>query len=250
MIEIRHLSVQYGADANNFTALTDVSLTVPRGTVCVVIGPSGCGKSTLLRAVAGLQPDAAGEVLFSGARLCPREQKIGFMPQNYGLLPWKTVEENVLIGCRIKGEDGQMARARMEPLLRRLGIDGLEERYPQELSGGQQQRVSLARVFLMQPDILLMDEPFSALDAITREDMQEVFLSLWREQAVTTMLVTHFVEEAIYLGQKIVLMAAEPGRIIEVLDNPLFGSGDLRNMPEFFAMGRALRNKIKEMGKA
>ena len=247
MIEIKNLSVIYGQE--KFIALDKVNLNVPTGTVCVFIGPSGCGKSSLLRCVAGLQKMSQGDVLAGGVPLEPREKKIGFMPQNYGLLPWRTVRENVLLGCRIKGTMGRNTEGRLSELLTALGIEGLEDRYPSELSGGQQQRVSLARVFLMEPDILLMDEPFSALDTITREDMQEVFLSLWRRQAVTTLLVTHYVEEALYLGNKIVLMATTPGRIVEVLDNPLFGHSDLRSNPAYLAIAGQLRYKIKEMGR-
>ncbi|MBR2216462.1 MAG: ABC transporter ATP-binding protein [Selenomonadaceae bacterium] len=244
MIEVKNLSVRYGEE--KFVALTGVNLTVPTGTVCVLIGPSGCGKSSLLRAVAGLQSAAGGEVLVDGLPLKPTEKKIGFMPQNYGLLPWRTVRDNALLGCRIKGTIDSGTEARLARLLAVLGLKGMEDRYPGELSGGQQQRVSLARIFLMEPDILLMDEPFSALDTITREDMQEVFLSLWRKQAVTTLLVTHYVEEALYLGNKIVLMASHPGRVTDVMENPLFGATDLRSDPAYFALAGELRRKIKE----
>ena len=247
MIEIQHLSVDY--DEGRFSAIEDISLKVPEGSVCALIGPSGCGKSTLLRVVAGLQRPTAGRVLIDGCVVDPKEHKIGFVPQNYGLLPWRTVRENILLGCRIRGEMNGDTMERLESLAEQLGIRGLEERYPRELSGGQQQRVGLARSFLLRADVLLMDEPFSALDAITREDMQEVFMGLWQKHAVTTMLVTHYVEEALYLGQKIVLMSANPGRVARVLDNPLFGSSEKRQLPEFFAMGQTVRNLIKEMGK-
>ena len=138
-----------------------------------------------------------------------------------------------------------MSSEKIKLLLAQLGIDNLCERYPGELSGGQQQRVSLARVFALHPDILLMDEPFSALDAITREDMQNVFLRLWYDYAVTTILVTHYVEEALYLGQQIVILSANPGRVSQVLANPLFGGKAIRQQPEFFQMGLQLREKIK-----
>ncbi len=247
-IEIQHLSVGY--DEGRFKALLDISLTVPDGTACAVIGPSGCGKSTLLRVIAGLQKPTKGTVLIGGERVNPKKQKIGFVPQNYGLLPWRTVEENILLGCRIRREVEEDTMERMQLMMGQLGIRGLGDRYPKELSGGQQQRVSLARSFLLRTDVLLMDEPFSALDAITREDMQEVFLELWQKHAVTTMLVTHYVEEALYLGQKIVLMSSYPGRIYKILDNPLFGSSEKRRQPEFFAMGQTIRDLIKEMGKS
>ena len=247
-IEMMEVSMEYEDHGEKFVALDGVSLSVPQGTVCALIGPSGCGKSTLLRSIAGLQKPSHGKVLIGGNPANPKKQKIGFMPQNYGLLPWDSVKENILLGCRIRGMDRALAEKQMEGLLDQLGIRGLEERYPHELSGGQQQRVGLARAFLLSPDVLLMDEPFSALDAITREDMQEVFLGLWKRQEVTTVLVTHYVEEALYLGQRIVIMSADPGRIDEIIENPLFGNSEMRNSPEFFAMGRRLRKKIKEMG--
>lgn len=130
--------------------------------------------------------------------------------------------------------------------MRQLGIEGLGHRYPVELSGGQQQRVALARVFALQPDVLLMDEPFSALDAITREEMQDIFLNLWRKFNVSTILVTHYVEEALYLGQKIVVLSAHTGGISQIIDNPLFGGKDIRKKQEFFEMGLKLRNLIKK----
>lgn len=245
MIEVAHLSVSYPAGSKTNTVLHDVSLTVPQGTVCAVIGPSGCGKSTLLKVVAGLIHDYDGQVRINGASVNPRSMKIGFMPQNYGLLPWKSVADNIRLGCSIRHELTADTDREMEQLCERLGIHGLEHRYPRELSGGQQQRVSLARAFLLHPDILLMDEPFSALDAITREEMQDVFLDLWQASNITTMLVTHYVEEALYLGQQIVRMSSQPGAVSEIMDNSLSGSRERRGSPEFFAMGQQLRLKIK-----
>ena len=196
-----------------------------------------------------MQP-TSGCVTIAGEKADPKKSCIGFMPQNYGLLPWQTVRENIVLGCRIRhtwhkgrAED----EARLLHFMEALHIRGLADRYPHELSGGQQQRVSLARAFLLQPDILLMDEPFSALDAITREEMQDVFLGLWHEQHTTTLLVTHYVEEALYLGQKIVLMAANPGRIARVFDNPLSGSRERRSSQAFFEMSRTLREEIRTL---
>ena len=251
MIAFDHLTVRYrSAERAVAAAIADVSLTVPQGTVCAIIGPSGCGKSTLLRAVAGLVQPEGGCVKIAGGKADPKKYRIGFMPQNYGLLPWQTVRENIVLGCRIR-HDWHAGReedeARLARLMAALHIEGLAMRYPHELSGGQQQRVSLARSFLLQPDILLMDEPFSALDAITREEMQDVFLALWQEQHVTTLLVTHYVEEALYLGQKIVLMAANPGRLARVFDNPLSGSRERRSSQAFFEMSRALREEIRTL---
>ena len=244
MIDLQHLSYGYSVDKKCMQVLHDINMHVEKGEICSVIGPSGCGKSTLLKIIAGLLHDYDGTAMIDGVPVDPQRQRVGFMPQNYGLLPWKTVRENVELGGRIRHE--RVQENETVSMMQRLGIDAFSERYPKELSGGQQQRVGLARAFLLRPDVLLMDEPFSALDAITREEMQEVFLSLWHEQHVTTVLVTHYVEEALYLGQRIVILADAPGRIAEVLDNPLFGCIDQRNKVEFFRMSCYLREQIKK----
>lgn len=248
MIEIEDLAVAYNGRKQVNTALQNVSLTVPQGTVCAVIGPSGCGKSTLLKVVAGLITEYKGKVRINGGDVSPKKLRIGFMPQNYGLLPWQTVADNIRLACRIKDGWTEEKAAKMQSLCQKLGLEDLLSRYPQELSGGQQQRVSLARVFLLEPDILLMDEPFSALDAITREEMQDVFRDLWEEAGITTMLVTHYVEEALYLGQQIVLMGNSPGTVTEVMENKWQGSRQWKTTTEFFAKSQELKEKIKAMG--
>jgi NitT/TauT family transport system ATP-binding protein len=160
------------------------------------------------------------------------------------------VADNIRLACRIKDGWTEAKAAKMEALCQKLGIEDLLNRYPQELSGGQQQRVSLARVFLLEPDILLMDEPFSALDAITREEMQDVFRDLWEEAGITTILVTHYVEEALYLGQQIVLMAGgtNGGTVAEIMENNWQGSRAWKTTTEFFAKSQKLKEKIKAMG--
>ena len=248
MITVQDLTVRYGADLSSSVALDHVSLSVPQGTTCAVIGPSGCGKSTLLRVLAGIAHDYEGRVQINGQPIQPAVQRIGFMPQNYGLLPWRTVRENIRLGLKIRKAVNAGTSQRIVRLMERLGIEGLDMRYPHELSGGQQQRVGLARAFALRPDILLMDEPFSALDAITREEMQDVFLGLWRESAVSTVLVTHYVEEAVYLGQQIVILSDHPGKVREIIHNPLFGGRDIRQQSEFFAMGLRLRHLLKKDG--
>ena len=160
MIEIADLTVRYRSDNDIYTAIKDFSLTIPSGGTCAVIGPSGCGKSTLLKVVAGLIKEYDGSVSINGQPVNPKGQTIGFMPQNYGLLPWKTVYDNVILGMKIKKSPELLDRNVIKHLMRQLGIEGLARRYPNELSGGQQQRVALARVFALQPDVLLMDEPY------------------------------------------------------------------------------------------
>ena len=242
MINIENLSVKYKSDSDIYTALSGINLTIPDGGTLAVIGPSGCGKSTLLKVIAGLITEYDGKIHINGEELNPKKQTIGFMPQNYGLLPWRTVYDNIRLGMKIKRAPELLYRK----LMRQLGIEGLGHRYPTELSGGQQQRVALARVFALQPDVLLMDEPFSALDAITREEMQDIFLRLWHRFNVSTILVTHYVEEALYLGQRIAILSANSGDISTILDNPLFGGKDIRQKPEFFEMSLRLRTTIKK----
>lgn len=222
MIRVSNLSAFYDTEQGRSAALEEMDLNVPKGGACAIIGPSGCGKSTLLRILAGIASNYEGEVKIGGAPVDPKALSIGFIPQNYGLLPWKTVRENIRLSWKVKHPESSVPEGE-ETMLRRLGIgEELLDRFPGELSGGQQQRASLARAFLLQPDILLMDEPFSALDAITREEMQEVFFELWRAQAVTTVIVTHYVEEALYLGQTIVVLSSAPGRVLSVTENPYF----------------------------
>ncbi|MBR1552909.1 MAG: ATP-binding cassette domain-containing protein [Schwartzia sp.] len=217
-------------DGGRVTALEDVCLDVPKGGTVAIIGPSGCGKSTLLRILAGIAANYEGEVSVAGAPVNPKVLSIGFIPQNYGLLPWKNVRDNIRLSWRVKHPETPVPPDE-EKMLSRLGIGAaLLSRFPRELSGGQQQRASLARAFLLRPDILLMDEPFSALDAITREEMQEVFFELWRAQAVTAVIVTHDIEEALYLGQSVAVLSPAPGRVTMAMENPYFArretSGD------------------------
>lgn len=246
MICIKDLSVRYEAFGERYAALEDINLELEAGQTCAIIGPSGCGKSTILKVLAGIIKDFAGTVKINGQPITPSQQKIGFIPQNYGLLPWKNVYENICLGVKIKNKKANTDQKTLEFFIQQLGLRGLENRYPGELSGGQQQRVALARSFLLQPDLLLMDEPFSALDAITREDIQDVFLTVWKKYSVSTVLVTHYVEEAVYLGQKIVILSGAPGKVSKIIDNPLFGIEDIRSQPNFFQLTQELRKMIKK----
>ena len=232
--------------AGDAKILNNINFSLRAGEFKLITGPSGCGKSTLLKAIAGLIPEYEGTIKINGDELNPKKQTIGFMPQNYGLLPWRTVIDNIRLGMKIKRAPELLDRKVLKKLMRQLGIEGLGHRYPAELSGGQQQRVALARVFALQPDVLLMDEPFSALDAITREEMQDVFLKLWQKNNVSTIFVTHYVEEALYLGQRIAILSASSGNINRIVDNPLFGGKDIRQNPEFFEMSLKLKNSIKK----
>ncbi|SMC34958.1 ABC transporter ATP-binding protein [Sporomusa malonica] len=246
MIRIKDLTMTYESGGACYDALRDISLELSAGETCAIIGPSGCGKSTLLKILAGIITDFDGTVEINGQPVMPKQQIIGFIPQNYGLLPWKNVYENIRLGVKIKHKKHHEQEEHLASMVQLLGLGGLEYRFPGELSGGQQQRVALARAFLLKPDLLLMDEPFSALDAMTREEIQNVFLSVWRKHSVSTILVTHHMEEAVYLGRKIVILSAAPGKVSKIVDNPLFGVDDVRNHKDFFQLCVELRKMIKE----
>ena len=242
MITISNLSASYQSDEGLIPAITDISCGIDKGTTCAVIGPSGSGKSTFLRCIAGLQKNGYnGKITVNGEAVNPREINIGFMPQRFGLLPWKTVKENIELGCKIKNIPLDSRKKTEESLINELGLQDKLERYPMQLSGGEQQRVGLARVFLLRPDILLMDEPFSSLDVITRESIQKVFLSLWREVSVTTVFVTHFIEEAVFLGQQIIVFSKHPGKILSIIQNPFFGRKDIVQSEEYLKFVYNLR---------
>lgn len=259
MITIKNLSVEYTSDDKNRqskTVLADIGLSLSAGTVNVVIGPSGGGKSTLMKAVAGLIRPTAGRVELSDDG--GSEPVIGFMPQNYGLLPWETLRENVELAAKLRlkkagasSEAYEDMRKRAEELMQQLGIETLADRYPAEVSGGQQQRAALARMFLLSPDILLMDEPFSALDELTRGEVREIFADLCRQSRqnrqsrMTVLLVTHQVEEAVLLGEKIIVL---DGRLKATLDNPYKGQGeDCYTQEKLEFIGR-LRQLLKREG--
>ena len=244
MIEIKDLTVKYQSNNTETLALDKLTININTGDIYTFIGPSGCGKSTLLHVLSGILQDYTGTVAINGRAINPKTQRIGLILQNYGLLPWKTVYQNTMLGIKIKN-DSQILDEYSTYILKQLGIDKLLDRYPKELSGGQQQRVAIARAFIMKPDLLLMDEPFSALDSITREEMQELFLNIWKEHSVTTAFITHSVDEALYLGSKIVVFSPSPGRILEVLDNPCFKLDNLRFRDEYYAMSMKLRKIVR-----
>lgn len=246
MIEIKNLSVKYYNSKSQIPALDHITLSQKQGEICALIGPSGCGKSTLLHVLSGIVKDYSGEVLINSNPVNPKKQRIGLVPQNFGLLEWETVYENAVMGLKLKGDSIKQHKASIERVLEKLKIAELQKRYPSQLSGGQRQRISIARSFILQPDILLMDEPFSALDAITREETQDLFMDLWKSSKVTTFFVTHSIEEALYIGQRIAIFSSAPGRILRFVDNPLFGAEELRFKQEFYHLSVELRKIAKE----
>lgn len=247
-LRISGLTVEYGPGN---PALERVGLTLPENSLYTVLGPSGCGKSTLLRAVAGLVKPSEGEIGFNGEPLRRETTLIGLVPQNYGLLPWRTVSGNIRIALRIAEPDRGKRREQEERIrhwLGAMGIADLAERYPLSLSGGQQQRVAIARAFALSPRILLLDEPFSALDAMTRETIQLLFLENWRTSPTTALFVTHDVEEAVLLGEKIVVLPSRRGESMDIVDNPVFAENPegRRESEAFFRQVSRIRKVMRE----
>ena len=208
MLDIRKLQKRY---PNGFLALADFSLSVKQGEILAIVGGSGCGKSTLLRLIAGLDQPTAGSILLDGTTVLAPRPEIGVVFQEPRLMPWLTISKNVAFGIRHLPIEEQ--NQRVERVLERVGLATLSQRWPKELSGGQAQRVALARALVGQPEVLLLDEPYSALDTLTRHDLQEHLLKLWVDQRPTLILVTHDIEEALFLADRIVVLQPQPGRV-------------------------------------
>lgn len=221
MLSIEHLSVKYG----DTEALNDFSLSIKTGEIYSLIGPSGCGKSTLLKVLCGIIKEYGGQITINDKTFSPKETSIGYVPQHYGLLEWKTIKENIYLPFKLNPEK-KLKETEVNEIIHSLEIEDLMDRYPSQLSGGQKQRVALARAFVSQPDILLMDEPFSSLDTFTSEVSQRLFLRLWEKHKVTTLFITHNIHEAVSIGKHIIIMSKSPGKIIHEIENPLF------NIPE------------------
>jgi ABC-type nitrate/sulfonate/bicarbonate transport system ATPase subunit len=245
MIKINNLKVSYENMNTQTLVIDNANLSVKRGGICALIGPSGGGKSTLLKVLAGIIVDYDGEVLIDGEKVDPKIHRIGLIPQNYGLVKWKTVEENIFLSAKIKDGKKKIDIDFYKKLLKELSLIELIKRYPNELSGGQMQRVSMARALLLKPELLLMDESFSALDAMTREEVQKMFLEVWEEHKVTTILVTHDINEAIYLAHDIAIISSTPGKILEIIHNPLFGTENSSVDLEYIHMKSKLREILK-----
>ncbi len=222
-VEIHHASLVYPTADAPVHALEDIDLDIHDGEFVSLIGPSGCGKTTLMRVIADLEKISAGQVLVNG--ISPHEARLnrayGYVFQAPALFPWRTVLGNVTLPLQIQGRSKADAQVIAMTYLERVGLTGFEGKYPWQLSGGMQQRVSIARALSFEPKILMMDEPFGALDEITRDRLNEQLQQLWKKERRTVIFVTHSIAEAVYLSTKIVIMSPRPGRIIKVIDSPL-----------------------------
>ncbi|PXM35455.1 taurine ABC transporter ATP-binding subunit [Klebsiella variicola] len=213
MLQISHLSSDYGGKP----ALADINLTLESGELLVVLGPSGCGKTTLLNLIAGFVPYQHGSITLEGQRVTGPGAERGVVFQNEGLLPWRNVQDNVALGLQLAGVDKAQRRQAAAQMLKKVGLEGAEKRFIWQLSGGQRQRVGIARALAANPQLLLLDEPFGALDAFTREQMQTLLLKLWHETGKQVLLITHDIEEAIFMATELVLLSPGPGRVVERL---------------------------------
>ncbi|MDH4277805.1 MAG: ABC transporter ATP-binding protein [Acidimicrobiia bacterium] len=221
MIDINGVSMTFERDGVPFTALDGIDLTIADGEFASIIGPSGCGKTTLLKIIAGLVDPTAGTVTVDGTVIDGPGPERALVFQNFVLLPWATILDNTAFGLEARGVGKEERRRIAREQLARMGLSGFEQHYPRELSGGMQQRVGIARALAVDPSNLLMDEPFGALDALTRQLMQKDLLDLWEEdEERTAAFVTHSMDEAVYLSDRIVLMNTRPGRIEEIIDVP------------------------------
>lgn len=216
-IELEGVTVRYTSKRSDTVALRDVSLRIDSGSFVTIVGPSGCGKSTLLKMVAGLVRPSSGTVRLLGREVNRPQKDVGFVFQRAALLEWRGVRKNVLLQAEMRGMPRREAEARADRLIAMTGLEGFERALPHELSGGMQQRVALCRALLHEPPVLLMDEPFGALDALTREQMNIELRRIWQETGTTVVLVTHSIAEAVYLGQRVEVMSARPGTLIDSL---------------------------------
>lgn len=250
MIHIRSIDFSY----NTSPVFIDFSLEISRGETWSILGPSGCGKTTLLYLLGGLRFPTHGTIEIDGEPLRRPRPRSGLILQDYGLLPWSTVRENVELGLKVRsfyGDDGKHAPEDFQPesdvsyWLDRLGIHEVAEKYPAQISGGQRQRTAIARTLALEPDLLLMDEPFSSLDAVQREDLQNLTLSLCAEKGLTFVVVTHAIEEAAVLGKKILLLDTAPNQIAQIFENPNAGTEGYRGSNEYQELCNLLRRELQ-----
>jgi ABC-type nitrate/sulfonate/bicarbonate transport system ATPase subunit len=251
MIELDSLTFLYD---NGRPIFQEFDWCAQQGEAWAVLGPSGCGKTTLLYLLAGLRFPSQGRVLIHGEPLSRPRPHTGLILQEYGLLPWASVRQNAELGLRVRGfygPDGKHAPANFQPAadvapwLQRLGLEELEGKYPSQISGGQRQRTAIARTLALEPDLLLMDEPFSSLDAPTREGLQSLTLELWVENKLTLVIVTHSIEEAAVLGQKILLLRQPPNTEAVVIENPGAAEPEYRETSIYHNLCRELRQRME-----
>ncbi|MDF2836593.1 MAG: transporter ATP-binding protein [Paenibacillus sp.] len=246
-IRIEGLQKVYVARKSTFEALRDIDLTIENNEFLTILGPSGCGKSTLLRIVAGLEEYSGGTLTLDDEDIIGPGPDRGMVFQGYTLFPWLTVRENIEYGPKLKGMPILIRRQISNYWLGVIKLEKFANSYPKQLSGGMKQRVAIARALANRPKVMLMDEPFGALDAQTKQEMQAMLLEVWEKEKTTVMFITHDIDEAIFLSQRIVVMGANPGRILKEfkVKLPAVRGEDVREHPEFLALKRELAGLLK-----
>ena len=248
-IEIRDLSLIFATADAPVIALSNIDLSIKKGEFVSFIGPSGCGKTTLMRVIADLERQTEGEITVNGSS--PQEARVarayGYVFQAPGLFAWRNVLRNVTLPLEIMGMAREESLRRAAKYIEMVGLNGFERKFPWQLSGGMQQRVSIARALSFEPQLLLMDEPFGALDEITRDHLNEHLIRLWEQTRKTVVFVTHSISEAVFLSTKIVVMSPRPGRIMEVIDSnlPAKRTLDIRETPEFLGVAHRVREALR-----
>lgn len=248
VLVVRDVEMTFSSPENPLEALERASFVLAAHEFVSIIGPSGCGKSTLLRILAGLVRPSSGEVLLDGAPVTEPDTRVGVVFQHANLMPWRTALANVMLPLEVQGTPREEARRRAWEMLELVGLEGFEESLPRELSGGMRQRVALARALVHDPDLLLLDEPFGALDALTRERMNWELLRIWQHERKTVLMVTHSIPEAIYLSDRVLIMSSRPGRIKRevAIDLPRPRRPDDMYSPRFLEYNRLLHAALAE----
>ncbi len=234
MLQIKSISHTFQLDDRQIPALKDVSFSVSNGEFFTLLGPSGCGKSTLLRIIAGLIPPTSGQIKWD------TPPRMGFVFQNFALFPYLTVRENIAFGLKMSEATKNISQQIVEELVKEVGLTGFADKHPKELSGGMKQRVGMARALAIDPNVLLLDEPFSALDEFTAAALRELLVDLWSKKKVTVIMVTHLIAEAVELADQIAVLSSAPGTLIQILPNSLPRPRNLR-AKEFFHMEDQVR---------
>lgn len=240
-LSLHNVSISFGDTA----VLRNISFSLEKGETLTVVGPSGCGKSTLLNILSGVIKNYEGQILMGEMQLRNAGLSYGYVPQNLGLLPWKRVKDNILLPAKID-KSIQVNQDEVNNVMNKLELTDLLDRFPSQLSGGQRQRVALARVFIAPPDILLMDEPFSALDTLTADASRELFLDLWRKHRPTTIFTTHNLSEAVKLGEHILLLDRQPATVLKFVRNPLFQNQEAQSEVAFAKFKKQLLGWIRK----
>ena len=242
MVEVDrlHKSFQEGP-----LVLRDVSFSVPKACSLAIVGPSGCGKTTLLYILSGLLSPSSGAVRVNDREAAKASGRTGFILQDFGLLPWRTVWENICLGMKIQGVDKTTRTAKAERILGELGLLSHRDRFPGSLSGGEKQRIAIGRALAIDPELLLMDEPFSSLDALTRETLQNTLADIWIREGLTMVLVTHSVEEAVFLGRSIMVMSGRPGSVKAIIENRNAGAPGFRGEESFYRAVKQVRRLLE-----